>query len=35
MFDNRILAISEDVMLNWRLLVEGGRKAVARFPSLT
>jgi predicted nucleic acid-binding protein len=27
MFDGRILAISEDVMLTWRLLVEEGRKA--------
>jgi predicted nucleic acid-binding protein len=27
MFDSRILPISEDVMLKWRLLVEDGRKA--------
>jgi predicted nucleic acid-binding protein len=27
MFDNRILPISEDVMLKWRLLVEEGRQA--------
>jgi predicted nucleic acid-binding protein len=27
MFDQRVLAISEDVMLTWRLLVEDGRKA--------
>jgi toxin FitB len=27
MFEQRVLAISEDVMLKWRLLVEDGRKA--------
>lgn len=27
MFENRILPISEEVMLTWRLLVEEGRKA--------
>ena len=27
MFEGRILPVSEDVMLRWRLLVEGGRKA--------
>ena len=27
MFDGRVLPISEDVMLKWRLLVEVGRKA--------
>jgi toxin FitB len=27
MFDGRILAVSEDVMFKWRLLVEDGRKA--------
>jgi predicted nucleic acid-binding protein len=27
MFDGRVLDISEDVMLKWRLLVEDGRKA--------
>lgn len=27
MFDQRVLAISEDVMFKWRLLVEDGRKA--------
>jgi hypothetical protein len=27
MFEGRILPISEDVMLKWRLLVEAGRKA--------
>jgi predicted nucleic acid-binding protein len=27
MFDQRVLASSEDVMLTWRLLVEDGRKA--------
>jgi toxin FitB len=26
MFDGRILAVSEDIMLKWRLLVEDGRK---------
>jgi toxin FitB len=26
MFEQRVLAISEDVMFKWRLLVEGGRK---------
>ena len=27
MFDQRVLEVSEDVMLKWRLLVEDGRKA--------
>lgn len=27
MFDQRVLALSEDVMFKWRLLVEDGRKA--------
>jgi len=27
MFDRRVLPISEDIMLRWRLLVEDGRKA--------
>jgi predicted nucleic acid-binding protein len=27
MFDQRILAVTEDVILRWRLLVEEGRKA--------
>lgn len=27
MFDQRVLEVSEDVMLKWRLLVEEGRKA--------
>lgn len=27
MFENRVLEISEDIMLKWRLLVEEGRKA--------
>lgn len=27
MFDQRVLAVSEDVMFKWRLLVEEGRKA--------
>lgn len=27
MFEHRVLAITEDVMLKWRLLVEEGRKA--------
>ena len=27
MFDQRVLAVSEDVMFKWRLLVEDGRKA--------
>ena len=27
MFDQRVLAVSEDVMFKWRLLVEAGRKA--------
>ena len=26
MFDDRVLAITEDIMVNWRLLVEEGRK---------
>ncbi len=27
MFDSRVLAVSEDVLLRWRLLLEQGRKA--------
>jgi predicted nucleic acid-binding protein len=27
MFDGRVLPVSEDIMLKWRLLVEEGRKA--------
>lgn len=27
MFENRVLAVTEDVMLKWRLLVEEGRKS--------
>ncbi len=27
MFEERVLPVSEDVMLKWRLLVEEGRKA--------
>jgi len=27
MFDQRVLPITEDIMVKWRLLVEGGRKA--------
>ena len=27
MFDRRVLAVSEDVMFKWRLLVEDGRRA--------
>jgi toxin FitB len=27
MFEERVLPVSEDVMLKWRLLVEKGRKA--------
>lgn len=27
MFDDRVLQITEDIMLKWRLLVEEGRKA--------
>ena len=27
MFDQRVLAVSEDIMFKWRLLVEDGRKA--------
>lgn len=27
MFDRRVLEVSEDVMFNWRLLVEDGRKS--------
>lgn len=27
MFEGRVLAISEDIMVKWRLLVEAGRKA--------
>ncbi len=27
MFEGRVLAITEDIMLKWRLLVEDGRKA--------
>jgi predicted nucleic acid-binding protein len=34
MFQQRTLAISEDVMLKWRLLVAEGRKIRTPFPSL-
>jgi toxin FitB len=27
MFDRRVLPVTEDIMLKWRLLVEDGRKA--------
>jgi predicted nucleic acid-binding protein len=32
MFESRVLPISEDVMLKWRLPVQGGRKAGHTFP---
>jgi predicted nucleic acid-binding protein len=32
MFAGRTLAITEDIMLRWRLLVEDGRKAGRTFP---
>ena len=32
MFKHRTLAISEDVMLRWRLMVEAGRKTGKTFP---
>ncbi len=32
MFDGRVLPISEDVMLKWRLLVEEGRQVRHTFP---
>jgi predicted nucleic acid-binding protein len=32
MFEQRVLAISEDIMFKWRLLVEEGRKARHTFP---
>jgi len=32
MFAGRTLAITEDIMLRWRLLVENGRKAGRTFP---
>lgn len=32
MFDQRVLAISEDVMLRWRLLVEDGRQRGHTYP---
>jgi predicted nucleic acid-binding protein len=32
MFDGRVLAISEDVMVAWRLMVEEGRKTRHTFP---
>ncbi len=37
MFENRALAITEDIMFKWRLLVEDGRKAGHTFsqPDLT
>jgi toxin FitB len=37
MFEQRVLAVSEDVMFKWRLLVEEGRKAGHTFsqPDLT
>jgi hypothetical protein len=31
MFEQRVLAVSEDVMIKWRLLVEGGRKVGHNF----
>jgi toxin FitB len=31
LFDQRVLAVSEDVMYRWRLLVEEGRKAAHTF----
>jgi toxin FitB len=31
MFEQRVLAVSEDVMVKWRLLVEQGRKTVHTF----
>ena len=31
MFEQRVLAISEDIMFKWRLLVEDGRKAAHTF----
>ena len=34
MFERRVLAISEDVMLKWRLLVEEGRKVRHTFSQL-
>lgn len=35
MFYQRVLPITEDVMLKWRLLVEAGRKVGIHFPSPT
>ena len=32
MFDDRILEITEDIMLKWRLLVEEGRKSGHTYP---
>ena len=32
MFDGRILAVTDDVMLTWRILVEKGRKVGHTFP---
>lgn len=32
MFERRVLAITEDVILKWRLIVEEGRKAGHTFP---
>lgn len=32
MFEQRVLAVSEDVMFKWRLLVEEGRKASHTYP---
>ena len=32
MFDGRVVAISEDVMLKWRLMVEAGRRVRYTFP---
>lgn len=32
MFDKRVLPVSEDVMFQWRLLVEAGRKMGHTFP---
>jgi toxin FitB len=34
MFEQRVLAVSEDVMFKWRLLVEEGRKAGHMFSQL-
>jgi predicted nucleic acid-binding protein len=31
MFENRVLDVTEDIMLTWRLLVESGRKTSHTF----